>query len=359
MNAMKRRRSPRTRSLKKLRVLVLMHQDLVPPPSLEGYTEKESAAWQTEYDVITGLKTLGHDVYMLGVGHDLAPIRDSFAETKPHIAFNLLVHFHGVAVYDQHVVSYMELLRKPYTGCNPRGLMLARDKALSKKLLAFHRIRSPRFAVFPVGHAARRPARLNYPLVVKSLNEEASLGISQASLVTSDEKLKERVEFMHETFGVDVIAEEFIEGRELYVGIFGNQRLRTLPIWELSFADMPEGAPHIATAKLKWDLEYQKKYKIETRRAEGLTPENEAEIHHLCKRIYRTLGLSGYGRVDLRLAPDGQVYVLEANPNPDLQREEDFAMSAKSVGIEYPDALQRILSLGLGYQVEWKKAEEG
>jgi hypothetical protein len=150
---MKRRRSPRARSLKKLRVLVLMHEDLVPPPTLEGYSEKESAEWQTEYDVITGLKTLGHDVYMLGVGHDLAPIRDSFAETKPHIAFNLLVHFHGVAVYDQHVVSYMELLRKPYTGCNPRGLMLARDKALSKKLLAFHRIRSPRFAVFPVGPA--------------------------------------------------------------------------------------------------------------------------------------------------------------------------------------------------------------
>ncbi len=352
---MSKRRS-RASTPKKLRVLVLMHEDLVPPATLEGYSEKESAEWRTEFDVINGLKELGHDVYMLGVGSDLSPIKNSFAETKPHVAFNLLVHFHGVAVYDQHVVSYMELLRKPYTGCNPRGLMLSRDKALSKKLLAFHRIRSPRFAVFPYGRAAR-PIKLQYPLVVKSLNEEASLGISQASLVTSDEKLKERVAFMHETFGVDVIAEEFIDGRELYVGVFGNQRLRTLPIWELSFADMPETAPHIATAKLKWDLEYQKKYKIETHRAEGLPENVEQQIHHLCKRIYRTLGLSGYARVDLRLAPDGKVYVLEANPNPDLQREEDFALSAKAVGIEYPEALQRILTLGMSYQVEWKKAD--
>jgi D-alanine-D-alanine ligase len=352
---MKKRRS--RSALKKLRVLVLMHEDLVPPPSLEGFSEKEIAEWQTEYDVISGLQKIGHDVYMLGVGSDLAPIRDSFAETKPHIAFNLLVHFHGVAVYDQHVVSYMELLRRPYTGCNPRGLMLARDKALSKKLMAFHRIRVPKFAVFPVGRTAKRPSRLGFPLVVKSVNEEASLGISQASVVTSDEKLKERVEFMHETFGVDVIVEEFIEGRELYVGVIGNQRLQTYPVWELPFEELPDHAHHIATAKLKWDLEYQKKYKIETRLAADL-PDGVAEhMANISKRIYRVLGLSSYARVDMRLAKDGQVYVLEANPNPDLQAGEDFALSAKSSGVEYPELLQRLLSLGMSYQVEWKRAD--
>jgi D-alanine-D-alanine ligase len=341
--------------MKKLRVLVLMHEDLVPPVSLDGYSEKEIAEWATEYDVVAGLQRLGHEVYMLGVGSDLGTIRNAFVESRPHIAFNLMVHFHGVAVYDQHVVSYIELLRKPYTGCNPRGMMLARDKALSKEILSYHRIRVPKFHVFPVRRKVKRPRRLEFPLVVKSINEEASLGISQASVVTNDEKLKERVEFMHETFGVDVIVEEYIDGRELYVGVIGNQRLQTFPVWELPLTQLPEHVPRIATAKVKWDLDYQEKYKIKTRHAEGLSPAQEAHMARLCKRIYRALNLSGYARMDLRLSNDGQVYVLEANPNPDLKYGEDFAESAESAGIGYSALLQRILTLGLSYQVEWKR----
>jgi D-alanine-D-alanine ligase len=343
--------------MRKLRTLVLMHEDLVPPESLEGYSEKEIAEWATEYDVVAGLKKLGHDVHVRGVGSDLGAIRNAFAETEAHIAFNLLVHFHGVAVYDQHVVSYMELLKKPYTGCNPRGLMLARDKALSKELLASHRVRVPKFHVFARGRKARRPRKLDFPLLVKSRSEEASLGISQTSVVTSDQKLAERVEFMHETFNVDVIVEEYIDGRELYVGVLGNQRLQTLPVWELPLDQLPENAPRIATAKVKWDLDYQQKYEIATHRAE-IPSELEQQIAKLAKRIYRVLGLSGYARIDLRLAADGRVYVLEANPNPDLKADEDFAKSALAAEIAYPELLQRILNLGLGYPAEWKRSEE-
>jgi D-alanine-D-alanine ligase len=261
-----------------------------------------------------------------------------------------------VAVYDQHVVSYLELLRKRYTGCNPTGLLLARDKAISKQLLAYHRIRVPRFAVFPMGRKAVRPKKLAYPLVVKSLYEEASLGISQASLVTSDEKLVERVAFMHETFGVDVIAEEYIDGRELYVGVVGNRRLHAFPVWEMMMDQLPDKAPRIATRKVKWDLAYQKKYHIDTGAAE-LPPGTTTQILKLCTNIYRVLKMSGYARIDLRLAPDGKVYVLEANPNPDLQRAEDFAQSAKAEGVEYPVLIQRIVNLGLSYQVEWDTAD--
>jgi D-alanine-D-alanine ligase len=337
---------------KKLKVLVLMHEDLVPPADISGLSEKQLADFRTEYDVIAGLEELGHEVHRLGVGSDLGPIRRAFVELEPDIAFNLLVHFHGVAVYDQHVVSYLELLRKRYTGCNPTGLLLARDKAISKQLLAFHRIRVPRFAVFPLGRKARRPRKLGYPLVVKSLYEEASLGISPASLVSSDEKLEERVAFMHETFGVDVIAEEYIEGRELYVGVVGNRRLHAFPVWEMMLDQLPENAPRIATRKVKWDLAYQKKYHIDTAAAE--LPSGTAEqINKMCTNIYRVLKMSGYARIDLRLAPDGKVYVLEANPNPDLQRSEDFAQSAKAEGVEYPVLVQRIVNLGLSYQVEW------
>jgi D-alanine-D-alanine ligase len=334
----------------------LMHEDLVPPADISGLSEKQVADFRTEYDVIQGLEELGHEVHRLGVGSDLGPIRRAFAELQPDIAFNLLVHFHGVAVYDQHVVSYLELLRKRYTGCNPTGLLLARDKAISKQLLAFHRIRVPRFAVFRVGRKARRPRKLDYPLVVKSLYEEASLGISQASLVTSDEKLVERVAFMHETFGVDVIAEEYIDGRELYVGVVGNRRLHAFPVWEMMMDHLPDKAPRIATRKVKWDLAYQKKYHIDTAAAE--LPAGMAEqILKISTSIYRVLKMSGYARIDFRLAPDGKVYVLEANPNPDLQRAEDFAQSAKAGGVDYPVLIQRIVNLGLSYQVEWDTAD--
>ncbi|RYZ04925.1 MAG: D-alanine--D-alanine ligase [Myxococcales bacterium] len=333
-----------------------MHEDLVPPADISGLSEKQLADFRTEYDVIQGLEELGHEVHRLGVGSDLGPIRRAFAELQPDIAFNLLVHFHGVAVYDQHVVSYLELLRKRYTGCNPTGLLLARDKAISKQLLAFHRIRVPRFAVFPLGRKARRPRKLSYPLVVKSLYEEASLGISQASLVTSDEKLEERVAFMHETFGVDVIAEEYIDGRELYVGVVGNRRLHAFPVWEMMMDQLPDKAPRIATRKVKWDLAYQRKYHIDTAAAE-LPPGMSEQILKISTNIYRVLKMSGYARIDFRLAPDGKVYVLEANPNPDLQRAEDFAQSAKAGGVEYPVLIQRIVNLGLSYQVEWDTAD--
>ncbi|MES1184766.1 MAG: hypothetical protein ABUL60_13210 [Myxococcales bacterium] len=341
---------------KKLKVLVLMHEDLVPPDDITGLSDKQLADFRTEWDVIKGLEELGHEVHRLGVGSDLGPIRRAFAELEPDIAFNLLVHFHGVAVYDQHVVSYLELLRKRYTGCNPTGLLLARDKAISKQLLAFHRIRVPRFAVFPFGRKSKKPRKLGYPLVVKSLYEEASLGISQASLVTNDEKLTERVAFMHETFGVDVIAEEYIEGRELYVGVVGNRRLHAFPVWEMMLDQLPENAPRIATRKVKWDLAYQKKYHIDTAAAE-LPPGTAEHINKLCTNIYRVLKMSGYARIDLRLAADGKVYVLEANPNPDLQRAEDFAQSALAEGVEYPVLIQRIVNLGLSYQVEWDTAD--
>src|SRR5712671_3931283 len=201
--------------MKHFRVLVLLHPDLVPPVSLDGHDQEGNNAWQTEYDVVNTLRSCGHEVRPLGVQDELRPIRDAIESWKPDIVFNLLEQFHGEAVYDQNVASYLELLRIPYTGCNPRGLMLARGKDLSKKLLAYHRVPLPAFAVFPRRRKIKRPARLSLPLIVKSLNEDSSIGIAQASVVDSDEKLVERVTFIHERIGTPAIAEQFIEGREL------------------------------------------------------------------------------------------------------------------------------------------------
>src|SRR6185436_11455479 len=243
----------------RLRILALVHRHLLPPDSVEPGTDITSAPWRTEYDVITTLKAIGHDVQAFGVHDDLGAIRRAAEEWKPHIAFNLLEGFDDITIFDQNVVSHLELLKLPYTGCNPRGLLLARDKSLSKKLLAYHRIAVPEFDVFRIGRPIRRLKRLPFPLIVKSLTQEASIGISQASVVDSDEKLKERVAFIHESIRTAALVEQYIEGRELYVGIIGNQVLQAMPVWELFFKNMPEGARRIATDRVKWSVKYQKK----------------------------------------------------------------------------------------------------
>ena len=336
----------------KLRVVALVHRHLVPPEKVEEGTDITAAPWRTEYDVVSTLTGVGHEVQVLPVHDDLGEIRRLATEWKPHIAFNLLEAFDDIVIFDQNVVSHLELLKLPYTGCNPRGLLLARDKSLSKKLLAYHRLPVPEFEVFRAGRPIRRPKRLQFPLIVKSLTQEASIGISQASVVDNDDKLKERVAFIHQSIGTAAIVEQYIEGRELYVGVMGNQNLQALPVWELFFTNMPEGAKRIATDRVKWSVKYQKKYGIDSGPARDLSEEKAAEIQHLCKRAYRALELSGYARIDLRLDEAGNVWVLEANPNPQIAKGEDFAASAEKLGMGYDAVLQRIINLGLRWQPE-------
>jgi D-alanine-D-alanine ligase len=339
-------------SISKLRILALVHRHLIPPDTIPEGTDIVSAPWRTEYDVISTLKSLGHEVMPLGVHDDLGDIRRAAEEWKPHIAFNLLEGFDDVTIFDQNVVSHLELLKLPYTGCNPRGLLLARDKSLSKKLLAYHRIDVPGFEVCRIGRPIRRLKNRRYPLIVKSLTQEASIGIAQASVVDSEEKLRERVAFIHESIGTAAIVEQYIEGRELYVGLIGNQTLQALPVWELFFTNMPADSKRIATDRVKWSVKYQKKYGIESGPAKDL-PEGLAErIQHLCKRTYRALEVSGFARVDLRLDGDGHVWVIEANPNPQIAKGEDFAASAEKAGIPYDSLLQRIVNLGMRWQPE-------
>jgi D-alanine-D-alanine ligase len=332
----------------KLRILVLLSQELMPPETIPEGVDKEKQLWRTEYDVISTLKSMGHDVYPVGLRSDLAVIANAREEHKPQIAFNLLEDFEGQALFDQHVVSYLELLRQPYTGCNPRGLTIAHDKALTKKILSYHRVAVPGFAVFPLGRKVRRPRRLAFPLFVKSIAEEGSVGIAQASVVNDDEKLAERVEFIHRQTSSHAIAEQYIEGREIYVSVIGNRKLQTYTPWELVINNLPEGALNIATGRLKWNADYQKKVGLVTKPAE-LTPELQRKVERLSKRIYRHLNLSGYARLDYRLSNDGEFYLLEANPNPQIALDEDFADSAKHCGLSYGQLLQKILRLGLSY----------
>jgi D-alanine-D-alanine ligase len=341
------------RAQKKLRVLVLMDRDLVPPPGAHDLPVPalQAADWKMEYDVSATLENLGHEVRPLGVHDDLNVIRDAVMTFQPNVAFNLLEGFRDFHCFDQHVVSYLELLNQPYTGCNPRGLTIARDKALTKKVLAFHRVRVPAFAVFPRRRPVNRPRRLGFPLLVKSVNVEGSVGIVQASVVRDDEKLRERVRLIHDQLDTSAIAEQFVEGRELYVGVMGNQRLKSFPAWELLFEKAPDDMPLIATNKAKFDPAYQARWGITTRAASsgGLPEGCEAYIDATAKRIYRLLGLTGYARLDFRLTAGGDLYLLEANPNPQLGYGEDFAESAEAAGVDYEQLIQQIVNLGLSH----------
>jgi D-alanine-D-alanine ligase len=239
-------------------------------------------------------------------------------------------------------------MKQRYSGCNPRGLTLSHDKALTKKILSYHRIAVPSCAVFPMGKKVVRPRQLKFPLFVKSITEDASSGIARGSLVHDDEKLEERVKFIHDQTASHAMAEQYIEGREIYVSVMGNRKLQTYPPWELIMKNLPEGAPNIATSKVKWDKNYQKKVGLITKAAD-LSPELQRTLQHISKRIYRLLSLSGYARLDYRMTNSGHFYLLEANPNPQIALNEDFADSVAHAGISYDQLLQKIITLGLSY----------
>jgi D-alanine-D-alanine ligase len=258
-----------------IRVLVLMHDYQVPPADVTG-VDIATAPWKTEYDVLTAVRDeLGHDVQVLG--SRMTCLHSAGQRQFKPIAFNLLRL--STRRFDQNAVSYLELLRL-LSGCNPRGMLLARDKALSKKLLHYHRVRVPEFVMVPRGRKPRLSKGLTYPVIVKSLTQEASIGISQASVVEDETKLRERVQFIHDSVSTDAIVEEYVNGRELYCGVIGNQRVQVLPVWEMTFSKMPEDQHRIATERVKWNPKYEEDG-IKTGEAKELPEGVTDEIQHI------------------------------------------------------------------------------
>jgi len=343
--------------MRKYRILLMVEKKLVPPEDISGMSEAQIDGFRTEYDVLSTLRRPGHDVRVVGIGDHLTELRETIDEFRPHVVFNLLDEFSGIISYDHYVVAYLELIRQRYTGCNPRGMMLSRDKVLTKRVLATHRVATPAFRLFPFGRRYREPSRLTFPLFVKSATEDASLGISQASLVEDMKGLRERVQFIHEQIQSDALVEEYIDGREIYVGVLGNSRLTTLPAWEMDFGTLADNRARIATRKVKWDRNYQTKHGIKTGKAHDLGDEQRELLSRLAKRTYRALYMSGFARMDFRLTSDGRAFLLEANANPNLSKGEDLADSAKAVGMSYTALVNRIVQLGVDYMPEWRMFE--
>lgn len=330
----------------KLKVLVVFDTAGTPPADQNFSEEFKTYEWKTEAEVVRVLKKMGHEVHMVGIYEEMDILYEKIKEVGPDVIFNLMEHFAGNRRLDQAVVGLYEMMRIPYTGCGSVGLMICRNKGLSKKLLTFHRIKNPPFAVIRKRENFVVPKRIKLPCIVKMANDDASEGISQASLVETYESLKERIKFIHENFNDDALVERFIPGRELYVSAMGNKRIKVFPVREMVFKKVPNGDLAFATYKTKWDEEYRERWGIANVFAD-LPKEIEENIFHLCKRIYRILRIDGYVRIDLRLTPHNEIVFIEANPNPFLAPDEDFAISAKKANFEFGRLIEKIINLGL------------
>ncbi len=332
---------------KKLKVLVLFDGVQPTPIDADLSEEMKTEDWETEANVMKALGEIGHTAEHLAIFDDVDLVRQKMESFAPDVLFNLVEQFKNNPGFDQNIVSLLEMQGVPFTGCGATGLTLCKHKGISKKILAHHGIGTPNFVVIPRGQRIGGPRQLKFPILVKPVKDEASYGISQASLVRDEDQFRERIAFIHEKRKSDAIAEEYIEGRELYVSIMGNMRLTVFPIRELVFREVPPNEPKIATYKAKWDEEYRKRWGLDGQFAEDLDPALVEEIEQTCKDIYRLLTIDGYARIDLRLAADNKIYFIEANPNPHLAADEDFAQSALKAGLKYPHLIDAIIRLGM------------
>ncbi|HYK18147.1 MAG TPA: ATP-grasp domain-containing protein [Bryobacteraceae bacterium] len=328
-----------------MKVLVLFDLARVPssgetfsPEILQKQEDKP-----TEADVLTCLQRLGHEVEALPVFNDVACIIDKLKTFAPDVVFNLTESFHSNRAHEPNVPALLELMKVRYTGARPDGLMLCKDKALAKKVLAYHRVRVPHFVISTEARPLKRLKRFVFPAFVKPIGEESSDGISKASFAKSEEEALERARFIQEKFHCDALIEEYIEGRELYLSVLGNRKLAVFPPREIFFNEVPEDEPKFATYQAKWNDAYRKKWGIQNGPARELPADLADKLTRLARKVYRVLKIQGFGRIDVRLTPSGEIVTIEANPNPSLAREDDFAQSAATAGMDYDALIQKIL----------------
>ena len=298
---------------------------------------------QTEADVLACLERLGHQVEMLAVFSDVVSIIDRLKAFVPDVVFNLSESFHSKRAHEPNIPALLELMKVRYTGARPDGLMLCKDKALAKKVLAYHRVRVPHFVISTESRPLKRLRRFVFPAFVKPVSEESSDGISRASFARSEEEALERARFIQEKFHCDALIEEYIEGRELYLSVMGNRKLTVFPPREIFFDQVPADEPKFATYQAKWNDAYRKKWGIQNGPARELPAGMEEKLARLARKVYRVLKIQGFGRIDVRLTGAGEIVTIEANPNPSLAREDDFAQAAGAAGLDYDTLIQKIL----------------
>ncbi|MDP8981177.1 MAG: ATP-grasp domain-containing protein [Acidobacteriota bacterium] len=298
----------------------------------------------TEADVLGCLARLGHEVETLSVYDNVTGIVEKLKAYAPDVVFNLSESFYHDRSHEPNIPALLELMKVRYTGSGPDALLLCKDKALAKKVLAYHRVRLPHFVVSHRSRPLRNLRRFVYPAFVKPVAEESSDGISKASFVRGEGEALERARFIHQKFNCDALIEEYIEGRELYLSVLGNHRLTVFPPREIFFEQVPDDVPKFATFHAKWNDAYRKKWGITNGAAKPLPGGVQENLAKLAKKVYRLLKIRGFGRIDVRITEAGEVFVIEANPNPSLAQEDDFAQAAAESGMGYEALIGEIIN---------------
>ena len=296
------------------------------------------------------LASQGHDVTVIGASDKVEPLVAALISGAPDLVFNLAESFDGKSALESNVTGLMNLLGLRYTGSSPAGLLIAGDKSLTKKVLTFHEISTPQFATVYRG-ALDSAGDLNFPLIVKPPQEDASIGLTGASVVHDLKQLLERMSALQAEFNGPVLVEQYIEGREFYVGVLGNTNAEALPIIELDFTGFPEGAPRIASWEAKWGTdgagagaEYAGTKSVFP---DSLDEDLAGRMQRVAVESFHALRLRDYARIDLRVTPAGDIYVIEVNPNCYLEKESEFARAARQAGHDYPALIARISELAL------------
>lgn len=303
---------------------------------------------EAEYEIAEALIENGHEVFLIGFHDNLRRLLERLEEFDPDLIFNSCESYMGKSRYDYAVTALFDMKGYRYTGSPPESLLLARDKATSKKILAYHSISVPRFVSYGLEEEIEPPTDIEFPLIVKPTHEDASVGIARSSVVSDFESMRERVMFIHRHLHQPAIAEELIEGRELYVGMIGNRVVQVLPIVEMTFDKIPDPERRIATHSAKWDLAYRTRWGIKNIFARRIGARALEEIKNAARMAYSALGLRDYGRIDIRLTRDQKVYVLEVNPNPYISFGEDMANAAEKMGLDYYQFIEFIVREAMG-----------
>jgi D-alanine-D-alanine ligase len=301
----------------------------------------------TEAHVMESLLRLGHSVETLAVFDNVTHIVEKLNSCVPDVVFNLSESFHHDRAHEPNIPALLELLKVRYTGSGPDALLLCKDKAITKKVLAYHHVHVPGFVVSHRKSPLRRLKRFKFPAFVKPRYEESSDGISKASFVRDEREAIERAQFIHQKFDCDVLIEEYIDGRELYISVLGSRRPTVFPPREVFFNNMSADAPKFATYHAKWNDAYREKWGITNGAAQELPPEVDKDLRKIARNVYGWLKIRGCGRLDVRMTPNGELFVIEVNPNPSLSQDEDFAQSAAAAGMDYDALITAILSLAM------------
>ena len=307
-------------------------------------------------EIFESLAKLGHEPFYYVLDGRTQSLQ-GLAKCGADLVFNLTESYAGDDTKEMHVAAYMDLVGLPYTGAGPHANFLAQDKAIAKKMFAFHGIRTPFFATAYRGQIDHAHD-ISFPLIVKPMSEDGSIGINSDAVVTSIKELMERVQYIQDEFDSPALIEEYIEGREIYAAILGSyESTRALPLVELDLSKLPEGLPKIASYDVKFEKHTEAHRLTKSAVATDLDEETVTRLMETAIAAYRAVKLRDYGRIDMRLTPKGEVYVIEANPNPWLSSKHEFAMAAKASGLSYTQLIGEILDLALTRYTRRSKVE--